>query len=140
MFRQLVAAGVLDVEVEGFGGLRLSPSSRAVLRGEQPILLRKELPPKRGRAERGGGDRGGRVAGVMQAEHQPLFDALRDLRARLAREQNVPAYVIFHDSTLRGIAELRPMSLDALANVGGIGGTKLARYGEQVLETIREAG
>ncbi|MDQ3229034.1 MAG: DNA helicase RecQ [Pseudomonadota bacterium] len=142
VFRQLVAAGILDVDVEGFGGLRLTQTSRAVLRGEQPILLRKELPVKRGR-DRGGRDRdtrGGRATGVMQAEHQPLFDALCDLRARLAREQNVPAYVIFHDSTLRNIAELRPSSLDALASVGGIGGTKLARYGEQVLETIRGAG
>ena len=142
VFRQLVAAGILDVDVEGFGGLRLSQASRAVLRGEQPVLLRKALPPKRER-DRSGRDRdarAGRAASVMQAAHQPLFDALRDLRARLAREQNVPAYVIFHDSTLRDIAELRPSSLDALAGVGGIGGTKLARYGEQVLETIRDAG
>ena len=137
VFRQLVAAGLLDVDVEGFGGLRLSESSRAVLRGEQPILLRKELPVKRNRER---SDRDGSPVAVLQAQHQPLFEALRDLRARLAREQNVPAYVIFHDSTLRNIAERRPESLDALAHVGGIGGTKLARYGEQVLEAVREAG
>ncbi len=142
VFRQLVAAGMLDVDVEGFGGLRLSTSSRAVLRGEQPILLRKELPlkPHGDRSNRERGERNGPPVAVLQSEHQPLFAALRDLRARLAREQNVPAYVIFHDSTLRNIAERRPSSLDALATVGGIGDTKLARYGEDVLEAVRAAG
>jgi len=137
VFRQLVATGLLDVDAEGFGGLRLSEASRAVLRGEQPILLRRELPRK---ADRERDKRHGATTAGIQAEHQPLFEALRELRARLAREQNVPAYVIFHDSTLRNIAERRPSSLDALAHVGGIGGSKLARYGEQVLETVREAG
>ena len=69
-------------------------------------------------------------------EALPLFRALRDLRARLAKEQNVPAYVIFHDSTLREIAERRPDSMHALARVPGIGGAKLARYGEDVLDSV----
>ena len=76
----------------------------------------------------------------VQPQDLSLFGALRDLRAQLAREQNVPAYVIFHDSTLRNIAELRPESLGELAKVGGIGGAKLERYGPQVLETIRAQG
>ncbi|MFH7422828.1 HRDC domain-containing protein, partial [Pseudomonas syringae pv. tagetis] len=67
-----------------------------------------------------------------------LFNALRGLRAELAREQNVPAFVIFHDSTLRNIAEQRPTSLDELARVGGIGGTKLSRYGPRLVEIVRE--
>ena len=70
----------------------------------------------------------------------PRFQALRDLRAQLAREQNVPAYVIFHDSTLRTIAEQQPATLDDLARVGGIGGAKLARYGERVLEALGAVG
>ncbi|PSD09499.1 ATP-dependent DNA helicase RecQ, partial [Stenotrophomonas maltophilia] len=69
-----------------------------------------------------------------------LFNALRGLRAELAREQNVPAFVIFHDSTLRNIAEQRPTSLDELARVGGIGGTKLSRYGPRLVEIVREEG
>ncbi|TWI02756.1 ATP-dependent DNA helicase RecQ [Luteimonas cucumeris] len=132
VFRQLVAADLLEVDAEGYGGLRLTEASRAVLRGERAVMLRKELPRKRER------ERNGRAAPTanLQAADQPLFDALRELRAQLAREQNLPAYVIFHDSTLRNIAEQRPTSLDDLAQVGGIGGTKLARYGEQVLETV----
>jgi ATP-dependent DNA helicase RecQ len=133
VFRQLVAAGLLDVDAEGYGGLRLSDTSRTVLRGGQTVMLRKELPRKRQR------ERNTRMANVatLQPGDQPLFEGLRDLRTRLAREQSVPPYVIFHDSTLRNIAERRPSSLDELAQVGGIGGTKLARYGEQVLETVR---
>jgi ATP-dependent DNA helicase RecQ len=133
VFRQLVAAGLLDVDAEGYGGLRLTETSRIVLRGEQTVMLRKELPRKRGR------ERNARTTNIvnLQPGDQPLFEVLRDLRTRLAQEQNVPPYVIFHDATLRNIAERRPASLDELAQVGGIGGTKLARYGEQVLETVR---
>jgi ATP-dependent DNA helicase RecQ len=132
VFRQLLAAGMLAVDGEGHGGLRLTETSRAVLRGERPVLLRKESPRKRERA------RGARspASASLRAMDQPLFNALRDLRARLAREQNVPAYVIFHDNTLRNIAERRPSSLDELAQVGGIGDTKLARYGGQVLAAV----
>ena len=136
VFRQLVAAGLLEVDTEAFGGLRLTDSSRAVLTGKQAVVLRKELPGKKTRER----DRGPRTGVSVQPQDLPLFGALRDLRAQLAREQNVPAYVIFHDSTLRNIAEQRPGSLGELAQVGGIGGTKLERYGPQVLETIRAQG
>ena len=136
VFRQLVATGLLEVDTEAFGGLRLTDSSRAVLTGKQAVVLRKELPGKKARER----DRGPRTGVSVQAHDLPLFGALRDLRAQLAREQNVPAYVIFHDSTLRNIAEQRPENLDELARVGGIGGTKLERYGQQVLETIRAQG
>jgi len=136
VFRQLVASGLLDVDAEGYGGLRLTDTSRIVLRGEQTVMLRKELPRKRERErQRLGRNVASTVA--MDAAGQLLFEALREMRARLAREQNVPAYVIFHDATLRDIAMLRPNTSDALAHVGGIGGTKLSRYGDQVLETVR---
>ncbi len=135
VFRQLAAAGLLEVDAEGYGGLRLTDASRAVLGGKQTVLLRKELPRLRERDKREN-----RTGLAVPSNDLPLFGALRDLRAQLAREQNVPAYVIFHDSTLRNIAELRPGTLDELARVGGIGGSKLAKYGGQVLETIREAG
>ena len=135
VFRQLVAAGLLEVDSEGFGGLRLTDASRAVLTGAQTVTLRKELPSKR--RERDGGPRTGVP---VQSQDLHLFRALRDLRARLAREQNVPAYVIFHDSTLRNIAEKRPDSMGELGQVGGIGGAKLERYGADVLDVIREQG
>ncbi|MEP6907668.1 MAG: RQC domain-containing protein, partial [Pseudoxanthomonas sp.] len=136
VFRQLVATGLLEVDTEAFGGLRLTDSSRAVLTGKQTVVLRKEAPGKKARER----DRGPRTGLPVQAQDLSLFGALRDLRAALAKEQNVPAYVIFHDSTLRNIAEQRPDTLAALAQVGGIGGAKLERYGPQVLETIREQG
>ena len=139
VFRQLVAAGLLDVDTEGYGGLRLSDASRAVLRGEQIVMLRKELPRRKQRERTRAAGSAATPAVELSLAEQPLFDALRDLRTRLAREQNVPPYVIFHDTTLRGITRQRPSTLDELAQVGGIGGTKLTRYGEQVLEVIATA-
>ncbi|NOT89995.1 MAG: DNA helicase RecQ [Lysobacter sp.] len=136
VFRQLVAAGLLEVDAEGFGGLRLTDASRVVLTGGQTVVLRKELPSKKSRDR----DSGPRTGLPVQAQDLHLFQALRDLRARLAKEQNVPAYVIFHDSTLRNIAERRPDSMGELAQVGGIGGAKLERYGAEVLEVVREQG
>ena len=136
VFRQLVASGLLAVDSEAFGGLRLTDSSRGVLTGGQSVVLRKEAPGKKARER----DRSPRTGVSVQPQDLSLFGALRDLRAELAREQNVPAYVIFHDSTLRNIAEQRPESLGDLAKVGGIGGTKLERYGPQVLEIVREQG
>ncbi|KRG71476.1 DNA helicase RecQ [Pseudoxanthomonas dokdonensis] len=134
VFRQLVASGLLDVDTEAYGGLRLTEASRAVLRNERQLVLRKELPSRRERERNLPG------SVVVAPADLSLFGALRELRAQLAREQNVPAYVIFHDSTLRNIAEHRPQDLGQLSKVGGIGGTKLERYGQQVLETVREAG
>jgi ATP-dependent DNA helicase RecQ len=72
----------------------------------------------------------------LPAEDLPLFEALRELRALLAREQNVPAYVIFHDSTLRTIARARPGSLSELGGISGVGASKLERYGEAVLGVV----
>ena len=99
-------------------------------------MLRRELPSKKQRDR----DAGQRTGLPVQTQDLHLFQALRDLRARLAKEQNVPAYVIFHDSTLRNIAERRPESMGELAQVGGIGGAKLERYGSEVLEVVREQG
>jgi ATP-dependent DNA helicase RecQ len=133
VFRQLVAADLLSVDAEGFGALHLTAASRAVLAGTQRVELRRDLAP----ARRARGERRAATAAVdVSAANAPLFDALRELRARLAKEQNVPAYVIFHDATLRAIAEQQPRSTDELAGIGGVGAAKLARYGEAVLRTI----
>jgi ATP-dependent DNA helicase RecQ len=134
VLRQLVASGLLEVDAEGYGGLRLTEASRSILRSERRLSLRKELPSRKER------DRNVRGSIVVPPADMSLFGALRELRAQLAREQNVPAYVIFHDSTLRNIAEHRPVTLAELAQVGGIGGTKLSRYGERLIEVVREQG
>lgn len=135
VFRQLVAMGLLSVDAEAYGGLRLTDASRTVLTGGQRVSMRRDLIVKPERRE----DRPRTGVSVLP-EALPLFRALRDLRARLAKEQNVPAYVIFHDSTLREIAERRPDSMHALSRVPGIGGAKLARYGDDVLEVVLGQG
>jgi ATP-dependent DNA helicase RecQ len=134
VFRQLVAAGLLSTDLEGFGGLRLSEQARPLLRGETRLRLR--LDPPRTRSKRGRGDSAARPVVDLPAADLPLFEALRELRAKLAREQNVPAYVIFHDSTLRAIAHARPTSLGELGGINGVGASKLERYGEVVLGVV----
>src|SRR5690606_33267838 len=136
VFRQLVVAGLLEVDAEGHGGLRLGAAARPVLRGEQQVRMRKEPARQASR----GSDRPSQSTLYVDAGDRPLFDALRAWRGRLAREQNVPAYVIFNDRNLRDIAQLRPATLSELARVGGVGSSKLGRYGEDVLEVIREYG
>lgn len=136
VFRQLVAASLLEVDPQAHGGLRLTDASRDVLKGRRQLMMRRESPVTRER-ERGSSPRSGVP---VQPQDLALFNALRGLRAELAREQNVPAFVIFHDSTLRNIAEQRPTSIDALGRVGGIGGSKLSRYGQRLVEIVREQG
>lgn len=136
VFRQLVAASLLEVDAEGHGGLRLTDASRDVLKGRRQVMMRRDTTSAASR-DRSSAPRSGLP---VQPQDLALFNALRGLRAELAREQNVPAFVIFHDSTLRNIAEQRPTSVDALARVGGIGGSKLARYGQRLVEIVREQG
>ena len=137
VFRQLVAGGLLEADPERHGALRLTALSAPVLRGERSLRFRVD-PPRAPRKRR---DRGASVdtAGLELApESLTRFTALREWRAITAREQNVPAYVIFHDSTLRAIAEAAPEDLDELARIPGIGSGKLDRYGEAVLERLAD--
>jgi ATP-dependent DNA helicase RecQ len=135
VFRQLVAAGLLATDEQGYGTLRLTDASRDVLRGTTPVLLRRE----RDRAERRSArkkERALRTSLDIAPHEAPLWDALRDLRGRLAREQGVPAYVIFHDATLLAMLRERPRTRDALAAISGIGERKLARYGDAFLRAL----
>ncbi len=137
VFRQLVALGLLEVDAEGHGGLRLAEAARPVLRGEQPVLLRKDSLRQGGRT-RGADSRTARQAVEVASADRPLFEALRALRTRLAREQGVPPYVIFHDATLREIARQRPQTPGDLSLIGGIGAGKIERYGDEVLDVVAE--
>ncbi|HZG44644.1 MAG TPA: DNA helicase RecQ [Allosphingosinicella sp.] len=124
--RALMARDAL--RADDFGGLSFGPGAKPILKGEQNVEI--VLPARRkGRKPRVRGDEGG----------SPLFEALRAKRRELASAAAVPPYVIFHDSTLREMAELRPASLAAMAEVPGVGAAKLERYGAAFLETIREA-
>ncbi|MFT4257467.1 MAG: DNA helicase RecQ [Pseudoxanthomonas sp.] len=137
VFRQLVAGGLLAVDAEGYGGLYLTDASRDVLKGQRRVTLRQHTP----RRQREPRERREHATGLsVPPQHLPLFNALRTLRAELAREQNLPPFMILHDSTLRAIAEHRPAELEQLARISGIGGGKLARYGERLMETVRGHG
>ena len=133
VFRQLVARGLMSVDVEGFGSLKLTEASRSVLRGTCEVTLRRDAPaPKKRRREPAA--RAARTA--LGPEHQALFDALRAHRRELARSQGVPPYVIFHDTTLEAMAEQQPRSLEEFATLPGVGEKKLERYGPTFIEVI----
>ncbi|MEU1045163.1 DNA helicase RecQ [Streptomyces sp. NPDC005897] len=138
--RQLLAQGLLAVEGE-YGTLVLTETSGEVLRREREVPLRKE-PKKPATAKSAGGGRGERkakaAAAELPAELVPAFEALRAWRAEQAREQGVPAYVIFHDATLREIATVWPTSVAQLGGISGVGEKKLATYGEGVIEVLAE--
>jgi ATP-dependent DNA helicase RecQ len=146
--RQLLAEGILAVEGE-YGTLVLTEESGAVLRRERDVPLRKE--PKKpvttrsassgaGSSGSGRGDRKPKAAVELSDDLLPVFEALRAWRADQAREQGVPAYVIFHDATLREIAATAPTSVAELGTISGIGEKKLATYGEGVLGVLRALG
>ncbi|WP_018568282.1 DNA helicase RecQ [Streptomyces sp. PsTaAH-124] len=138
--RQLLAQGLLAVEGE-YGTLVLTEASGEVLRADRKVPLRKE--PKRPATARSasssssGRGKGKAAVAELPAELLPAFEALRAWRAEQAREQGVPAYVIFHDATLREIVTLRPDSVAQLGTVGGVGEKKLATYGEGVIGVLK---
>lgn len=141
VFRHLVAAGHLAADHEGYGTLHLADSSRAVLKGEARVLMRFEAGDVQRRAERKAARKSGRGATAHNSlqigdDERALWDALRGLRARLAKEQNVPAYVIFHDATLLDMLREHPTSIRELARVNGVGATKLEKYGEAFLAVL----
>ena len=132
LFRQLIARGLLAVDLEGHGALRLTEACRPVLRGEEPLWLRKDTRPARG-AKRSASGRT-----LPPGADQGLWDALRAKRRELAEDQGVPPYVIFHDATLMAMMEARPHSLAAMAELQGVGQRKLEAYGEDFLAVIEE--
>jgi ATP-dependent DNA helicase RecQ len=133
--RQLLAQGLLGVEGD-FGVLTLTHDSSAVLRRQRDnIMFRREPERARGAARK---PKAASVAADLSPEAAKRFDRLREWRAGQAREQSVPAYVIFHDATLREIATQRPASLDGLSAVNGVGEAKLAKYGPQILDVLAE--
>jgi ATP-dependent DNA helicase RecQ len=135
VFRQLIVRGVLAVDHASYGALFTTESARPILRGEEPVHLRRD---QAGRSALNTIKKKERIA--LGAEAEGLYEALRAERTRLAREQGVPAYVIFHDATLAAIATARPQSLAELGDIPGMGRTKVERYGEVVLQVIQAQG
>ena len=122
--RALIARDAL--RADPYGGLSFGPAAKPILKGEEAVEI--ALPPPRKRRSRGGS---------YDGPADPLFDALREARRSLAKDAGVPAYVVFHDSTLREIAAARPASLAELSRVNGVGESKLAKYGEAMIEAVR---
>jgi ATP-dependent DNA helicase RecQ len=130
--RQLLAQGLLAVEGE-YGTLALTDGSAAVLSRQRDVMMRKE--PERARRS-GSAKSPAKKAVDLSGAAAEIFERLRAWRAATAKEQGVPAYVIFHDATLRQIATDAPTTLSALGAVSGVGENKLAKYGEQILAAL----
>ena len=127
--RQLLAQGLLGVAADGYGTLVITDASASVLDGSRTVLLRRETArPTRAAKSKAGSE--------LPDEARPLFERLREWRAGVAREQGVPAYIVFGDATLRGIALTKPSSLEQLGTISGVGEKKLESYGEGVLGVV----
>ena len=135
VLRQLLAAGLLEADAEGFGTLRLTRSSRDVLIGNRSVLLREDVRLERRSRRRADSKLVTGSLGI-EAYEQPMWDALRTLRAQLAKQHGVPAYVIFHDATLLGMLRALPSNEDEMASISGVGEAKLKRYGKDFLAVI----
>ena len=142
VLRQLVALGHVVTQGD-YNVLALTDSARTVLKGEVPIVLRvpREAPPRaRVRRERRqakpGKPSSAGLAATLDAEAQARFAALQAWRADVAREHNLPAYVVFHDATLATMAQQQPATLDELATISGVGAKKLEAYGREILRVL----
>jgi ATP-dependent DNA helicase RecQ len=140
--RQLVAMGHLRPDSEAFGALKLTETARGVLKGETEVMLREETAGSRIRATRSKSRRGD-LAPEFAAQAKPgdanLLGALRAWRSETARKRGVPAYVVFHDATLDGIAASRPATLSDLRNISGVGDKKLEHYGDELIALVKAA-
>ncbi|MEO8998744.1 MAG: DNA helicase RecQ [Rhodanobacter sp.] len=141
VFRQLLAAGLLEADAEGYGTLRLTAASRAVLSGNKSVKLREDARPERGSRRRrdsklGASDKSSGGSLGIEAYEQSMWDELRTLRTQLAKQQGVPPYVVFHDATLLAMLRALPANEDELATISGVGEAKLKRYGRDFLAVI----
>ncbi|HCR79674.1 MAG TPA: ATP-dependent DNA helicase RecQ, partial [Alcanivorax sp.] len=130
IYRQLVARGLLAVDADGYGALKLTETCRPYLRGEVPLHLRKDAAKSAERTRRS-------KPQVAEADRQ-LWEALRARRKQLAEEEGVPPYVIFHDATLMDMLALRPRDRYEMAAVSGVGDRKLEAYGDAFLTVLEE--
>lgn len=129
VFRQLIALGFIDIDIERHGALRLTEKCRPVLRGEQHLELRKLTVEEKASKEK-------KEKSSVRPQDQDLWEALRSLRMELASEVGVPPYVIFHDATLQEMLKKRPQTLKEMERISGVGEQKLKRYGKQFINEI----
>jgi ATP-dependent DNA helicase RecQ len=142
VLRQLVAMGHLRADSEAFGALKLTDSARGVLKGETEVMLREATAGTRNRAVRDKSRRGALApasGGAGNTADLALHAALRAWRSEVARQRGVPAYVVLHDSTIDGIAAVRPATLGELRGIAGIGDKKLEHYGDELIALVKAA-
>jgi len=133
-----VAAGFINVDIEGYGGLQLAESARLVLKGLQEVWLRRDAEPVKRTSSKA--ERSPRLREMFaEANEDPLWQALKAKRMELAREQGVPPYVIFHDSTLLEMLNRKPKNLIELGQINGVGQSKLTKYGDDFLRVLKDA-
>jgi ATP-dependent DNA helicase RecQ len=135
VFRQLATLGFVTSDLGSFGGLRLTSTSRSLLKGEQTITFRMESPrPEKQRKK----SKAPAAPSMVQPHDEALWQALRELRMQLAKQQGVPPYVIFHDATLLEMLARRPKNLNEFAAISGVGARKLEQYGAIFLAVLSE--
>jgi ATP-dependent DNA helicase RecQ len=142
VLRQLVAMGHLRADSEAFGALKLNDSARGVLKGETEVMLREAAAGSRNRAVRDKSRRGALApasGSAGKAADPALHAALRAWRSEVARQRGVPAYVVLHDSTIDGIAAVKPATLGELRGIAGIGDKKLEHYGDELIALVKAA-
>jgi ATP-dependent DNA helicase RecQ len=135
LYRQLIAKGLLSVDVDGHGSVQLTEDARPVLRGEQALHLRQLAAAEGKRSSRSGKSK---ASADISEQDQPLWQALRGLRKQLSELAGVPAYIVFNDSTLVDMIALKPRDETEMAMVSGVGEHKLAQYGDEFLDVIRD--
>jgi len=131
IFRQLITTGYLDIDVSHYGALQLTEKCRPVLQGKHTLNLRKQQAkqPTSKKAK---------LPSQIRPQDQELWQALRQLRAELAKQNDVPAYVIFSDATLQEMCRYRPTDIDGLRRINGVGEQKRQRYGKQFIAVIKQ--
>ena len=132
VFRQLVARGLVTVDFDGFGALKLTELCRPILRGEQQLMLRKDVQPEKLKPTKA------LTHHAITNQNESLWEALKTKRRELAEAQDVPAYIIFHDETLKAMIEARPKNLRDMSLLSGIGKRKLELYGDAFLAVISQ--
>jgi ATP-dependent DNA helicase RecQ len=132
VFRQLVARGLVAVDFDRFGALQLTEACRPILRGEQQLMLRKDLQPEKIKGSKGAGRQ------FAKSDDTLLWNALRAKRKAIAENQDVPPYVIFHDATLMAMLEAKPTNRRQMSMLSGIGERKLELYADEFLAVISE--
>jgi ATP-dependent DNA helicase RecQ len=131
VFRQLVAKGFVEVDFEGYGAFKLTEKCRPVLRGEQTLMLRKDIVPEKGKRNKA------EKRAAVQGKNNLLWDALRTKRREIADDQDVPPFVVFHDATLMAMMDEMPGNLQQMSYISGVGEKKLELYGNKFLEVLQ---